>query len=216
MRKASLKFSALLFTSSAILFILLAFLTLPKFLLLDMWFMSKGVYMTANHVQEGLTYLSLKGVNLYGKNSKVVSFDRLDISLRVPYLFLKGVCGDGYLAAKLYPFGRAHLQGKDFRCFEGFYVKSLDLSLNDGIRGTAQLLDIKVKDIKVDKLSLTFKGRSFDGEAKTLGYRLVGSGTVVVNKKDLLNSQLNATVSGGGMSLIIYGSLDNPTLEFKR
>lgn len=216
MRKSSLKFSVLLFTSSAILFILLAFLTLPKFLLLDMWLMSKGIYLTANHVQEGLTYLSLKGVNLYGKNSKVVSFDRLDISLRVPYLLLKGVCGDGYLTAKLYPFGKAHLQGKDFRCFEGFYVKSLDLSLNDGIRGTAQLLNLKVKDTKVDELSLVFKGKSFDGRALVSGYTLSGSGSIVLSRKNFLNSQLNAKVSGNGISLIIYGSLDNPTLEFKR
>lgn len=216
MRKKSLKLFTLYLLGTVFFTLLVLVLTLPKFLILDRLLMSKGIYMIARSVQENITSLSLRDVKLLKDGSKIGSFNRLDLSLGFLYLLAKGYCADGYLELKFDLLSSVKLKGKDFKCLEGFYIKDMDLQINDDIRGFSKLYRVKAKDVKVDELSLVFKGRTFEGQALAFGQVLKGSGMIVLNRKDLLRSQINGTVSGVGVSFFIYGNLENPTLELKK
>ncbi len=216
MRKKNLKLFTLYFLGTVFFTLLVLVLTLPKFLILDRWLMSKGVYMIAKSVQENITSLSLYDVRLLKGSSKIGSFNRLDLSLGFSHLLAKGYCADGYLELKFELFGSVRLKGKDFKCLEGFHIKDMDLQINDDIRGFSKLYSVKAKDVKVDELSLVFKGRTFEVQALAFGQVLKGSGMIVLNKRDPLKSQINGTVSGAGVNFSIYGNLENPTLELKK
>lgn len=216
MRKNSLKFFILYFIGFILLTLLVVVLTLPKFLILDRLFISKGIYMIARSVQENITSLSLQDVKLLKDGSKIGNFNRLDLSSGFLYLLAKGYCADGYLELKFDLLGSVKLKGKDFKCLEGFYIKEMDLQIDDDIKGFAKLYRVKTKDVKVDELSLAFKGRTFEGQALAFGQELKGSGMIALNRKDLLRSQINGTVSGVGVSFSIYGNLENPMLELKK
>ncbi len=216
MRKKNLKLLMFLSVSFIFFTMFLLAITFPKFLLFDRWLMSKGIYLIASNVHEGLTYLSLKEASFYTKNSKLVRFDKLDLSVGIPYILLNGTCADGYLNVKMYLSGGIDIKAKNFKCFENFGIKSINLRINDGIEGTAELLDLKVRDTKVDNLSVSFKGKTFDGQGLISGQRLTGSGTLILNREDILKSRLNGTIAGSGIRFVIYGSLDNPALEIKK
>ncbi|MGB9873561.1 MAG: hypothetical protein ACPLRS_01170, partial [Hydrogenobacter sp.] len=126
MRKKSLKLFTLYFLGTVFFTLLVLVLTLPKFLILDRLLMSKGIYMIARGVQESISNLSLQEVKLFRNGSKIVSFNRLDLSLGFLYLLAKGYCADGYLELKFELFGSVRLKGKDFKCLEGFYIKDMD------------------------------------------------------------------------------------------
>jgi hypothetical protein len=215
MRKNSLKFFTFYLLGFILLALVVVVLTLPKFLILDRLFISKGIYMMARSVQENITSLSLRDVKFLKDGSKI-SFNQLDVSLGFLYLSAKGYCADGYLELRFDLFGSVKLKGKDFKCLESFHIKDIDLQIDDGIKGFAKLSSVKTKDVKVDELSLVFKGRTFEGQALAFGQMLKGSGMIVLNRKDLLKSQINGTVSGVGASFFIYGNLENPMLELKK
>jgi hypothetical protein len=215
MRKNSLKFFTFYLLGFILLALVVVVLTLPKLLILDRLFISKGIYMMARSVQENITSLSLRDVKFLKDGSKI-SFNQLDVSLGFLYLLAKGYCADGYLELRFDLFGSVKLKGKDFRCLESFHIKDIDLQIDDGIKGFAKLSSVKTKDVKVDELSLVFKGRTFEGQALAFGQMLKGSGMIVLNRKDLLKSQINGTVSGVGTSFFIYGNLENPMLELKK
>jgi len=59
--------------------VLLTLLTLPKFLLLDKALSKGGLYLTAEKVEEGLTYINLRKVNSVTKPEVWVSVSKRDI-----------------------------------------------------------------------------------------------------------------------------------------
>jgi hypothetical protein len=87
------------------------------------------------------------------------------------------------------------------------------VELMDGIKGKLELEDIKLKDMKVDGLTVEFKGRTFSGQARVLDSLIVGDGVVSFNRADPLRSSINGKLIGMGLNLQTFG---NPSKSIGR
>lgn len=213
MRKLSLKFLFLYIFLSLLLFFVLLFLTLPKFLVLDKMLLKNGLYLTAQKVEEGLTYVKLKGVVLYDQNSKLVRFDSFNISLSPFGLSLSVLC-DGKSLYVEWSLGEKRLKAKDFTCLGDVESLSGDILIKDGLYGKLEIKGLKAQELKLEELSLDLKGRVFTAKGRAMGLNLVGDGQIVFNPSNPIKSTINGQVSGGGMRLVISGRLER--LEVKR
>jgi hypothetical protein len=204
----------------AVLFVLssvfILFITLPKFLMLDRVLMERGIYLMAQGVEEGLFHVKLSKVQVYDKNSKLAELDSVVFSIKPFYLSLKGTCQGGSLETRLSLNKKIEIEGKSFGCLKGARVKFVSLELMDGIRGKLELEDIRLKDMKVDGLTVEFKGRTFSGQARVLDSLVVGDGVVSFNRADPLRSSINGKLIGMGLSLQLSGTLQNPSVEVVR
>jgi hypothetical protein len=204
----------------AVLFVLFSafilFITLPKFLLLDRVLMERGIYLMAQDVEEGLFHVKLSKVQVYDKSSKLAEFDSAVFSIKPFYLSLSGTCQGGSLETKLFLNKKIEIEGKDFSCLRGARVKFVSLVLTDDIRGKLELEDIRLKDMKVDGLTVEFKGKTFSGQARVLDSLVVGDGVVSFNRADPLRSSINGKLIGMGLSLQLSGTLQNPSVEMVR
>jgi hypothetical protein len=204
----------------AVLFVLFSafilFITLPKFLLLDRVLMERGIYLMAQGVEEGLFHVKLSKVQVYDKSSKMAELDSAVFSIKPFYLSLKGTCQGGSLETKLFLNKKIEIEGKNFGCLKGARVKFVSLELMDGIKGKLELEDIRLKDLKVDGLTVEFKGRTFSGRARVLDSLVVGDGVVSFNRTDPLRSSINGKLIGMGLSLQLSGILQNPSVEVVR
>jgi len=204
---------AVLFVFSSV-FIL--FITLPKFLLLDRALMERGIYLMAQGVEEGLFRVKLSKVQVYDKSSKLAELDSVVFSIKPFYLSLKGTCQGGSLETRLSLNKKIEIEGKSFGCLKGARIKFVSLELVDGIRGKLELEDVRLKDMKVDGLTVEFKGRTFSGQAMVLDSLVVGDGVVSFNRADPLRSSINGKLIGMGLSLQLSGTLQNPSVEVVR
>ncbi len=185
----------------------LTLLTLPKFLLLDKALSKSGLYLTAEKVEEGLTYINLKKVNIYDQNSKLVRFDSLRLFLSTSGVDILGVC-EGRSLHLNWLFGIKRLKAQDISCLKDMESLSAELSFADGIFGKVQVKGLSLEGIKVESLSLDMRGRVFTARAKVMGFELLGDGQIVFNPSDPLKSKINGQLSGGGMSLTLSGTLE--------
>jgi len=186
MRKLSLKFLFLYIFLSLLLFFVLLFLTLPKFLVLDKMLLKNGLYLTAQKVEEGLTYVKLKGVVLYDQNSKLVRFDSFNISLSPFGLSLSGLC-DGKSLYVEWSLGEKRLKAKDFTCLGDVESLSGDILIKDGLYGKLEIKGLKAQELKLEELSLDLKGRVFTAKGRAMGLNLVGDGQIVFNPSNPIN-----------------------------
>ena len=204
----------------AVLFVLssvfILFITLPKFLLLDRVLMERGIYLMAQDVEEGLFHVKLSKAQVYDKSSKLVEFDSAVFSIKPFYLSLKGTCQGGSLEAELFLNKKVEIEGKNFSCLRGARIKFVSLELVEGIKGKLELEDLRLKDLKVDGLTVEFKGRTFSGQARVLDSLIVGDGVVSFNRADPLRSSINGKLTGMGLSLQLSGTLQNPSVEVVR
>jgi hypothetical protein len=192
------------------------FITLPKFLLLDRVLMKKGIYLMAQGVEEGLFHVKLSKVQVYDKSLKLAEFDSAVFSIKPFYLSLRGTCQGGSLETRLFLNKKIEIEGKNFGCLRGARVKFVNLELMDGIKGKLELEDLRLKDLKVDGLTVEFRGRTFSGQARVLDSLVVGDGVVSFNRADLLRSSINGKLTGMGLNLQISGTLQNPSVEVVR
>ena len=196
--------------------VFILFITLPKFLLLDRVLMERGIYLMAHGVEEGLFHVKLSKVQVYDKSSKLAEFDSAVFSIKPFYLSLRGTCQGGSLETKLFLNKKIEIEGKNFGCLRGARVKFVSLELMDGIRGKIELEDLRLRDMKVDGLTVEFKGRTFSGRARVLDYLVVGDGVVSFNRANPLSSSINGKLTGMGLNLQISGTLQNPSVEVVR
>jgi hypothetical protein len=192
------------------------FITLPKFLLLDRVLMERGIYLMAQGVEEGLFHVKLSKVQVYDKSSKLAELDSAVFSIKTFYLSLKGTCQGGSLETRLFLNKKIEIEGKSFGCLKGARVKFVSLELTDGIKGKLELEDLRLKDLKVDGLTVEFKGKTFSGQARVLDSLVVGDGVVSFNRTDPLRSSINGKLIGMGLSLQLSGILQNPSVEVVR
>ena len=194
----------------------LFFITVPKFLLLDRLLLKNNLYLLADGVEEKIFSVQLKKVQVYGKNSKLGEFIELKLALRPFYLLLSGKCAEGSFQIRIFPSKSFDAEGKNLDCLKQAHIKSMNLQVGDGIRGSLELKTLKVKDFSVDELSLNFKGNVFSGQAKMANLVFLGDGIVSFNRENPLKSSINGKLVGTGMTLLISGSLENPSVEFVR
>ncbi|MCS7261998.1 MAG: hypothetical protein N3C13_04970 [Aquificaceae bacterium] len=190
---------------------MLFFLTFPKFLFVDRKLSQAGLYLLADRVEEGLTGLSLTKVRLYDQQSKLATFDKLEISLRFLKIMVVGLCEGKSLRAELYPWSMS-LNTESFTCLSGTDSLSANLSVRKGLYGKMSMKGLKFQDTKIDELSLELRGRVFRAKVKMMGFELVGDGQLVFKPSDPLRSGINGQVSGGGMKLVLSGTLERPQL----
>ncbi len=214
--KLKIKEALLLAVLFVLFSVLILFITLPKFLLLDRVLMEKGIYLMAQGVKEGLFHVKLSKVQVYDKSSKLAEFDSVVFSIKPFHLSLKGTCQGGSFETKLFLNKKIEIEGKNFGCLRGARVKFVSLELMDGIRGKLELEDLRLRDIKVDGLTVEFKGRTFSGQARVLDSLVVGDGVISFNRADLLRSSINGKLTGTGLNLQISGTLQNPSVEVVR
>jgi hypothetical protein len=86
----------------------------------------------------------------------------------------------------------------------------------DSIKGKLELEDVRLRDLKVDGLTVEFKGRTFSGQARILDSLIIGDGIVSFNRADPLRSSINGKLTGMGLNLQISGTLQNPSVEVVR
>jgi len=196
--------------------VFILFITLPKFLLLDRVLMEKGIYLMAQGVEEGLFHVKLSKVQVYDKSSKLAEFDSAVFSIKPIYLSLRGTCQGGSLEAKLFLSKKIEIEGKNFGCLKVARIKFVSLEIMDGIKGKLELEDVRLKDLKVDGLTVEFKGRTFSGQARVLDSLIVGDGVVSFNRADPLRSSINGKLAGMGLSLQLSGTIQNPSVEVMR
>ncbi|RMH00508.1 MAG: hypothetical protein D6699_07630 [Aquificota bacterium] len=204
MKKKAVKLFALFLS----MFFLLGFLTLPKFLVFDQILLKRGLYLTAERVEEGLFGFELRRGSLYGREKRLLTFDSMRVKLRPFYVSLDLNCNKGSLSIRR-SFGGLELRAQNFGCLEGLGVVSADLRVSEGIRGKIELFGTKVQGLSLDRLEVSFKGRTFSAKAKAMGFELLGEGQVVPDPKDPLATKVNGQVLGGGLRLVISGSLYN-------
>lgn len=188
------------------------FLTFPKFLFIDKKLLEKGLYLTADSVEEGITHLRLKKVNLYDRTSRLVSFDFFELSIGFLRLNFSGVCEGKNLKGEWSPWV-IKLKAQDFTCFSLAESITADITLKDGIYGTLVLRGLKVQDSILDQLSIDMRGRVFTARAKFMGFELVGDGQIVFNPSNPLSSKLNGQVSGSGIKFTLSGTLEKLQLQ---
>ncbi|MFN3813499.1 MAG: hypothetical protein ACK4SM_02595 [Aquificaceae bacterium] len=211
----SLKFPLFVLLSFAFIMLILFVLTFPKFLIFDRLLMSKGVYMTAGSIEEGLVYVKLRDVNLYDSSSSIARFDELELSLGFLKLSISGLCGDGNLYITFHALDGMDIKASSFNCLRDLQVKKANIRVNRGIEGSIEFGNLTANNLRVDQLSINFKGRTFEAEAFVSGLKLLGEGIVVLNRKDMLKSSINGTAVGGGLSLVVYGTIEKPQLSLK-
>ncbi|WP_448583914.1 hypothetical protein [Thermocrinis sp.] len=212
------KIKQVLFVSSFFFFFsfFLLFITLPKFLILDQILLKNSIYLMAEGAEEGMFSLRLRKAQIYIRDFKLGEFESLEWSFKAFYFLLSGQCAGGSFQIKLYPNRTVEVNGKNLRCIKKAHIKSIDLSVAKGIRGNLELTNLKVKDFSLDELSLNFKGNVFSGKAKTAGLTFIGDGVISFNEKKPLKSSINGKLVGSGMTMLISGTLENPSLEFGR
>ncbi|MFN4319278.1 MAG: hypothetical protein ACK4FY_02190 [Aquificaceae bacterium] len=213
MRKATLKSLPLYLLFALFLSLLFLFLTLPKFLILDKILLKKGLYLTAQKVEEGLIHINLKGVVLYDQSSKIARFDSINITLS-PFGFkLSALCeGKGlYVEWSLH---RQRFRANNFTCLEYAENLSGDVLIKEGLYGKLNIKGLKAQELRLEELDLDLRGRVFTAKGRFMGFSLLGDGQVVYNPSNPLRSSINGQISGGGMSFIVSGSLEK--LELKR
>jgi hypothetical protein len=120
------------------------------------------------------------------------------------------------LETKVFLSKKIEIEGKNFDCLKGARVKFVSLELMDGIKGKLELEDLRLKDLKVDGITVEFKGRTFSGQARVFDSLIVGDGIVSFNRTDLLRSSINGKLTGMGLNLQISGTLQNPSVEVVR
>ncbi|WP_448588079.1 hypothetical protein [Thermocrinis sp.] len=210
--KSNIKKILLFFFLLVLTLFILAFFTMPKFLIIEKILLQRGIYILAEDVEEGLFHVKLSKVQAYSKQSRIGSFDSIGFYLRPFYLLAKGKCGEGQLEVKVFPSKKVQINGKNLRCFEKLYVNSINVEFKDYILGRAEFSSLKLPNLTVEEIKFNFKGRSFDAEAKTFGMSLVGGGVVSFGREVSINGQL----TGIGTRFLISGPLSSPSFEVQR
>lgn len=191
--------------------LLLLFFTFPKFLFLDRKLSEAGLYLVADKVEEGLTWVSLSRVEVYDQRSRLVSFDRLKISIGFLKLRVIGLCEGKNLSMEFSLWSKS-IKTEAFTCLSGVNSLSADLLVKDGVYGKVSMKGMELQNMKLEELSFELRGRVFRARARLMGFELVGDGQLVFKPSDPLRSGINGQVSGGGMKFVISGTLERPQL----
>lgn len=210
MRKNKVTGFLFLFAFSIGLLIFLIFLTLPKFILLDRILQKNGIYIITKSVKEGLFSIELEDVVLYDRNSKIAKFKNLYIKLTPIYLLLYAKNSSGYFETRYYFMHNDYLiKAKELTSFERFYLKEANIELKKDIQGQIKLEKVKISGTDIDEINILFKEKSFDISLQGKEINAKGSGIIVIDDKNILDSKLTGEVIDKNIKIIVGGSIKN-------
>jgi len=189
--------------------LLLLFITFPKFLLIDKILSQKGIYMTAKSVQEKLFSIELKNVSFYDRNSKLMDFEKINISI-IPFsIKLTGKSSSGFVEINYYYLKKQYnIKARQLKTLNLFTIQDADIDLGKDIKGNLTIKNLNSAGLKLETIILNFKGRTFNIKLQDRGIESSGSGIITI-AKDIIDSQLNAEVLYGGYRIIFSGTLQN-------
>jgi hypothetical protein len=205
------KILALFFT--LIISVLITYIFLPKFLLIDKILLKNKVFILPQKVNEGMFNINLKKADIYYENKPVIK--NSDINLYV-YPLSQGlilICENKKSEIIHKTLGGYIFDFNNFKCLNDFSLINGKLEIKGGIKGKIRIEGFKVQGKNVEFLEFLFKGKIFDFKGNVQGINIAGSGIISFNEKNPLNSKINATTSAVGFNFIISGNLTN--LQFK-
>jgi len=191
------------------------FVTFPKFLLVDKILSQKEIYIIAKSVKEKLLSIELRDVSLYDKTSKLMDFEKVNISV-IPFsIKLKGNSASGLVEVNYYFFKNKYsIKARNLKTLNLFTIQDADIDLGKDIKGNLTIKNLNSAGLKLETIILKFKGKTFDVKLQDKDIQSSGSGMITV-AKDIIDSQLNAEVLYGGYRIIFSGTLKNLKIDFK-
>ncbi|GAB6066186.1 hypothetical protein JCM9492_12780 [Aquifex pyrophilus] len=209
MRKRTL-FNALLsiivFLLSLVLFL---FFTFPKFIFIDKLLERYKIFLISEKVYEGYFNVILNRGRVFYSNKEVFNFDVGKLELKPFYLLINLSCKGRKIELKLYPSGEINFSSDVYGCFKDLEEIRGNVVLNKDIRGKLELKGLKAQGFNIDSVILNFRGVRFEGTILYGGMELKGSGTIKLNRKNILLSRIDGNFRGSGINLKVYGNLKN-------
>lgn len=210
-------------TSKVLLSLLILFLltglvlifAFPKSVFMDRLLTERGVYLLPSRVEEGIAHVSFEDLKVFFRNEPIGRFNRARVGLSPTGVNLSAICGNGRINAR-FGIGSLRLDLSSADCFEHVGTASGKLELKENkLRGRLVVRDLVMKNLRIDSLKLTFKGRNFDGEIGYMGMKLVGGGTLKIDPRNIENTEINAEFRGSVGKLIVKGKLTNISVRLR-
>jgi len=204
-----------LFPILTLFFLFSAFflLSIPKSIILDRLLREKGVDIVPERVEEGLLGVRFERVKVLFRNEPVGRLDSLRVTLGWKGVYFLARCGGGSLEGRVGFSGNISLKAKDFRCVETIRNLEGNLSLEGGrLFGNLLVEGLKLKGVSVDRVSLEFKGKRFEGVIERDSLKFKGSGSLELRPESIEESEVSGIFKGDLGNLILGGKLGSPTL----
>ena len=210
-------FSKLLlsFLLTAVFTLLGVFLLFPKYLFLEQLLQKNKVFLIAKGVREDINKITFGKGKVFTGNKELFDFDKLVLAL-VPFGVKADIICKGKHSEVFYFLpGKLKLVFKDFTCFKDFALLRANLEISEGIYGSFYAEGVSNERLRIDKISLNFRGNKFTGAVKYLGMELKGSGSVKLNRNNPLRSHISALFKGKGLSVEILGTPENLSVKLR-
>ena len=105
---------------------------------------------------------------------------------------------------------------RNLKCLERIDFIEGNLRLKEGrLFGRVSMRGLGLRGLKVDRLSLEFKGGRFEGTVESGGMELRGGGTLRLRLDRLEDSEVNALFKGKIGSLSVKGKLKSPSVQLR-
>ncbi len=189
--------------------------SLPKAVLLDKLLGEADIHILTRRVEENLRKVIMEGVRIFKGNSEIAHLDKLNLSLTLSGLKLKGTCGEGRLEGFISYRRNLELSFDKFSCIERVGELSGEVAIRDGIFGTLNLKGIMAQGVEIESAELKFTGEKFEGVIKAMGMTFRGGGTIKVNRENPAESEIDALFKGDLGRVIVRGKLSSISVHVR-
>ncbi len=197
----------------------------PKYFLIDYFLLKNGITMEYKNIKEHLFSIEIKKVKFYKDNKEILTANYIYSGLYPFGFYLNINCKRGVFVVKK-SFLETDIYAKDFSlsCTNNDILTDGTLNTNlklrkNGIFGELQLKRAILKNClglnicEFQKSNLIFNGQSFLIHIElTNNINAKGSGYIIINKEDILNSRLNGKILMFNKSFNIEGTVLKPAL----
>lgn len=197
----------------------------PKFFLIDYFLLKNGITIEYKNIKEHIFSIEIEKAKFYKNNREILTANYVYSGLYPFGFYLNINCKRGVFVVRK-SFLETNIYAKDFSLSctnngiltDGTLNTKLKLK-KDGIFGKLELkrailkncLDLNICEFQ--KSNLIFNGQSFLINIEvTNNIKVKGSGYILINEEDILNSRLNGKIILFNKSFNIEGTVLKPTL----
>lgn len=216
MKKNKFKKFFYLILAGVFLLVLLIFITIPKFIILDRILNKNGVYILPKSVKEGLFDIDLLDTTVYDKTSKIAKFEHLKINLHPIFIEINGREATGYIKFNYNFIKSAYkIRAKELNAFNAFTIKDAEMEIHKEITGYLNIQNLKTYGTNLEEINITFKGKNFDIHVLGKEINSKGSGLIVINQNNPFESTFNGEILDSKMRIILSGTLKRLNFDVK-
>lgn len=216
MKKNNFKIYFYLLSVGVILLVLLIFVTIPKFIILDRILNKNGVYILPKSVKEGLLSIDLLDTTIYDKTSKIAKFEHLKINLHPISVEINGRESTGYIKFNYNFIKSAYkIKAKELNAFSAFTIRDAEMEIHREITGYLNIKNLKTYGANLEEINITFNGKNFYIQVLGKDFNSKGSGLIVINKNNPFESTLNGEIIDSKMKFILSGTLKRLNFDVK-